>query len=103
TMISVQRSIHSSQMNTDGPAISLRTSCWLLLQNEQCSALSSVDPFFSGIKLFVKFSGQNDIACRLISRELRSVHRPAVSIRPRRRERPGLYLPNHTIPHLQPT
>ena len=24
-----------SQMNTEGPAISLRTSCWLLPQNEQ--------------------------------------------------------------------
>ncbi len=34
-MMSLQSSTHSSQMNTDGPAISLRTSCWLLPQNEQ--------------------------------------------------------------------
>jgi hypothetical protein len=34
-MISLQRSMHSSQMNTDGPAISFLTSCWLLPQNEQ--------------------------------------------------------------------
>ena len=34
-MMSLQSSMHSSQMNTDGPAMSLRTSCWLLPQNEQ--------------------------------------------------------------------
>src|SRR5699024_92848 len=34
-MMSLHRSTHSSQMYTDGPAISLRTSCSLLLQNEQ--------------------------------------------------------------------
>src|SRR6185312_14283915 len=36
-MISMQSSTHSSQMKTVGPAISLRTSCWLLPQNEQYS------------------------------------------------------------------
>ncbi len=34
-MMSLQRSMHSSQMNTDGPAMSFRTSCWLLPQKEQ--------------------------------------------------------------------
>src|SRR3546814_2288427 len=34
-MMSLHSSTHSSQMNTLGPAISLRTSCWLLPQNEQ--------------------------------------------------------------------
>ena len=34
-MMSLQSSMHSSQMNTDGPAMSLRTSCWLLPQKEQ--------------------------------------------------------------------
>src|SRR3984893_1070378 len=34
-MISMHNSTHSSQMNTVGPAMSLRTSCWLLPQNEQ--------------------------------------------------------------------
>src|SRR5205814_9156657 len=36
-MISMHSSTHSSQMKTVGPAISLRTSCWLLPQNEQSS------------------------------------------------------------------
>src|ERR1700722_13483401 len=34
-MMSMHNSTHSSQMNTVGPAISLRTSCWLLPQKEQ--------------------------------------------------------------------
>jgi hypothetical protein len=34
-MMSMHNSTHSSQMNTVGPAMSLRTSCWLLPQNEQ--------------------------------------------------------------------
>ena len=34
-MMSLHSSTHSSQMNTLGPAISLRTSCWLLPQKEQ--------------------------------------------------------------------
>src|SRR5262245_45571661 len=33
--MSMHSSTHSSQMNTVGPAMSLRTSCWLLPQNEQ--------------------------------------------------------------------
>src|SRR5262252_3042254 len=37
-MMSMQSSTHSSQMKTVGPAISLRTSCWLLPQNEQYNA-----------------------------------------------------------------
>jgi len=38
-------STHSSQMNTVGPAMSLRTSCWLLPQNEQYSVfLESLVP-----------------------------------------------------------
>src|SRR5690554_7861761 len=38
-MISIHRSTHSSQMNTEGPAISLRTSCWLFPQKEQYNSL----------------------------------------------------------------
>ena len=34
-MMSMHSSTHSSQTNTVGPAMSLRTSCWLLPQNEQ--------------------------------------------------------------------
>src|SRR5918995_7541803 len=40
-MMSLQSSMHSSQMNTEGPAISLRTSCWLFPQKEQYSSLPS--------------------------------------------------------------
>src|ERR1700690_4233286 len=36
-MISMHNSTHTSQMNTVGPAMSFRTSCWLLPQNEQYS------------------------------------------------------------------
>src|SRR5262245_12404364 len=36
-IMSMHSSTHSSQMNTVGPAMSLRTSCWLLPQNEQKS------------------------------------------------------------------
>src|SRR5476649_2163924 len=38
-MMSMHNSTHSSQMNTVGPAINLRTSCWLLPQKEQYSVL----------------------------------------------------------------
>src|SRR5664279_1357960 len=47
-MMSLQSSMHSSQMNTDGPAMSLRTSCWLLPQKEQYRSLSPED--FSAIQ-----------------------------------------------------
>src|SRR5678815_1603574 len=43
-MMSLQTSTHSSQIKTVGPAISLRTSFWSLLQNEQRRI--SVSPFF---------------------------------------------------------
>jgi hypothetical protein len=42
-MMSLQSSMHSSQMNTDGPAMSFRTSCCDLPQNEQYSSLSLED------------------------------------------------------------
>src|SRR3954468_10119336 len=38
-MMSMHSSTHSSQMNTVGPAMSLRTSCWLFPQKEQYSVL----------------------------------------------------------------
>ena len=37
-------STHSSQMNTVGPAMSLRTSCWLFPQNEQYRVLLASEP-----------------------------------------------------------
>src|ERR1700731_3726914 len=44
-MMSMHSSTHSSQMNTVEPAMSLRTSCWLLPQNVQWSVfLESLPP-----------------------------------------------------------
>src|SRR5438552_1371221 len=51
-MMSLQSSMHSSQMKTDGPAMSLRTSCWLLPQNEQYSSFSP-EELFSDMALHV--------------------------------------------------
>ena len=45
-MMSLQTSTHSSQMKTVGPAMSLRTSFWSLLQNEQRRVSFSPVPFF---------------------------------------------------------
>src|SRR5512134_2824979 len=61
-MMSLQRSMHSSQMNTDGPAISFLTSCWLLPQKEQYRSFS-LEPFLSDIK---EWAGPRYVdACRL--------------------------------------
>src|SRR5690242_14956341 len=48
-MMSLHRSMHSSQMNTDGPAMSFFTSCWLLPQNEQYKTFSLEAPFLSAM------------------------------------------------------
>ena len=40
----MQSSTHSSQMNTVGPAMSLRTSCWLFPQKEQYSVFFESPP-----------------------------------------------------------
>src|ERR1043165_8312434 len=51
-MMSMHSSTHSSQMKTVGPAISLRTSCWLLPQKEQYRVfLESLPP-----TLLIQFS-----------------------------------------------
>src|SRR5688572_33408945 len=46
-MMSLQRSMHSSQMKTDGPAMSFLTSCWLLPQKEQYRSFSPLEDFLS--------------------------------------------------------
>src|SRR6516162_78079 len=46
SMMSMHNSTHSSQMKTVGPAMSLRTSCWLLPQNVQWSGFL-VSPLLS--------------------------------------------------------
>src|SRR5574343_1966469 len=50
-MMSLHSSMHSSQMNTDGPAMSFFTSCWLLPQKEQYRPFSLELPFFSAMDL----------------------------------------------------
>src|SRR6201981_4011571 len=56
-MMSMHNSTHSSQMKTVGPAMSLRTSCWLLPQNEQYSV------FFESLAptLLIQFSVRSSI------------------------------------------
>eukprot|EP00042_Codosiga_hollandica_P000209 m.923085 g.923085 ORF g.923085 m.923085 type:complete len:332 (+) comp106196_c0_seq1:724-1719(+) len=55
--MSLHSSMHSSQMKTDGPAISFLTSCWLLPQNEQYRTFSLEVPFLSAIGLLGKCQG----------------------------------------------
>src|SRR5713226_6034591 len=54
-MISMQSSTHSSQMKTVGPAMSLRTSCWLLPQNVQWSGFLVSPP----LTLLISEPGQD--------------------------------------------
>src|SRR6476661_9397235 len=49
-MMSLQSSMHSSQMKTDGPAMSFLTSCWLLPQNEQYNSFSPLEDFLSDME-----------------------------------------------------
>jgi hypothetical protein len=50
-MMSLHSSMHSSQIKTDGPAMSFFTSCWLLPQKEQYRTFSPEAPFFSAMEL----------------------------------------------------
>jgi uncharacterized membrane protein (GlpM family) len=52
-MISLHRSMHSSQMKTEGPAMSFLTSCWLFPQNEQYRVFSPEDDFFSAMGVYL--------------------------------------------------
>src|SRR5712671_7195218 len=54
-MISMHSSTHSSQINTVGPAMSLRTSCWLLPQNVQWSGFLVSPP----LTLLISEPGQD--------------------------------------------
>src|SRR6478672_2430056 len=69
-MMSLQTSTHSSQMKTVGPAMSLRTSFWSLLQKEH--RRTSVSPLFFTI-------GQERSSasrCLVISHPRPGVHTP---------------------------
>src|SRR5260370_16410372 len=54
-MISMHSSTHSSQINTVGPAMSLRPSCWLLPQNVQWSGFLVSPP----LTLLISEPGQD--------------------------------------------
>src|SRR5260370_39110058 len=54
-MISMHSSTHPSQINTVGPAMSLRTSCWLLPQNVQWSGFLVSPP----LTLLISEPGQD--------------------------------------------
>src|SRR5258708_2737011 len=54
-MISMPNARHSSQINTVGPAMSLRTSCWLLPQNVQWSGFLVSPP----LTLLISEPGQD--------------------------------------------
>jgi hypothetical protein len=47
----MQSSTHSSQIKTVGPAMSLRTSCWLFPQKEQNKVPLSASSFFAILRL----------------------------------------------------
>ena len=64
--MSLQSSTHSSQMNTEGPAMSLRTSCWLLPQNEQYSSRSPLPPLPSLPCLSLLIPRSSDVSPRSI-------------------------------------
>src|SRR5580658_9059145 len=51
-MMSMHSSTHSSQMYTVGPAMSLRTSCWLFPQKEQKSVFLGSLPVTLAILVF---------------------------------------------------
>src|SRR6185437_269699 len=60
-MMSMHSSTHSSQMNTVGPAMSLRTSCWLLPQNEQSRVFFESLPTTLLIPFSVTFARHTDV------------------------------------------
>src|SRR5438067_1959106 len=65
-MMSLQSSTHSSQMNTVGPAMSFRTSCCDLPQNEQYSVLFESPPLsFVGFEELVAIHRLLDLLERL--------------------------------------
>src|SRR2546423_13682863 len=59
-MISMHSPTHSSQINTVGPAMSLRSSCWLLPQNVQRSGFLVSPP----LTLLISDPGQDTRAPR---------------------------------------
>src|SRR5947209_11239406 len=78
-MMSMHSSTHSSQMNTEGPAMSLRTSCWLLPQNEQYSSFS-LEEDFSDMGLGVLPGHQNLVHDAVLYRVLGSHEKVALGV-----------------------
>src|SRR6478609_11044796 len=57
-MMSMHNSTHSSQMKTVGPAINLRTSCWLFPQKEQYRVFLESPPLLP-LTLLISLSFQH--------------------------------------------
>src|SRR3954468_2540658 len=89
-MMSMHNSTHSSQMKTVGPAMSLRTSCWLLPQKEQYSVLLE-SPLPTLLMANLQLIGSRATAARpsaqIIGRQLRNSSVP--SFRTSRKQSPG--------------
>src|SRR5690606_39441938 len=85
-MMSMHSSTHSSQMNTVGPAMSLRTSCWLLPQKEQyrvffsCWAIRSSHPRREALESSVPTSIV-PVANRALNPFSRSEHAKCIGIK----------------------
>ena len=70
SIMSLQRSTHSSHMYTLGPAMSLRTSSWPLPQNVQDNLLASLFSIsgWSAFKYFINYAiGLASLALRKLS------------------------------------
>src|SRR6266498_3839164 len=70
-MMSLQTSTHSSQMNTVGPAMSLRTSFWSLLQKEH--RRTSVSPLFFTMGFLASGQSRPTDLRQTYARQLRSL------------------------------
>src|SRR5712671_8014538 len=75
-MISMHSSTHSSQINTVGPAMSLRTSCWLLPQNVQWSGFLVSPPLnFAHLRTRTRYKSSQPLPHRPIPGHPRSRRR----------------------------
>src|SRR5215471_19261890 len=85
-MMSMHNSTHSSQMKTVGPAMSLRTSCWLFPQKEQyrvdlespLAALVMVASYSQAARPRVSLWALRHALDRLRTEARTGIHRPRI-------------------------
>src|ERR1700740_84927 len=81
-MMSMHSSTHSSQMNTVGPVMSLRTSCWLLPQKEQYRVFLLSPPPDFVISIFLALSpGRIGMDSHIPTRPTQFEHAPGSLIK----------------------